>query len=242
MDNLEEDVERCTLTGSREIVFLIRELIRRRDRVSVIFQEGRQSFLTLLLDVSPNEGLFYFDIGGNDESNQAFLKADLCAFSTFIEGIRIQFSARGCRKVQWRGEPVFAAPLPQTLLRLQRREMFRLQLPGGKPFTCSVQRGASGDLLLPLRDISIGGVGVLSVSSLDHEQMEVLENCRLDLRENGTIHCALEIRHVQRAEARTGKPLWRMGCRFLILRPTDEMQIQRFMARMEAEQRMLVSS
>jgi c-di-GMP-binding flagellar brake protein YcgR len=240
MDNLEEDVERCTLTGSREIVFQIRELIRRRERVSVIFQEGRRSFLTILLDVSPNEGLFYFDIGGNDEINQAFLQADLCAFSTFIEGVRIQFSVKGCRKVRWRGEAAFAAPLPQTLLRLQRREMFRLQLPGAKPFTCGVRR-TSGEDLLPLHDISIGGVGVLSISSLAHAQMEVLENCRIDLRENGMIHCALEIRHVHRAEARTGKPLWRMGCRFLILRPADEMQIQRFMARLEAGQRMLAS-
>ena len=60
------DIERCTLTNPHEIIFQIRNLIKRGDRMSVIFQEGRQSFLTILLDVSPITGLVYFDIGGSN--------------------------------------------------------------------------------------------------------------------------------------------------------------------------------
>jgi len=235
----EEEIERCTLTNPHEIVFQIKGLIKRGDRISVVFQEGRQSFLTILLDVSPKDGRFYFDIGGSNEINQAFLKAGNCIFTTFIDGIRIQFAAKGCQETKLQGETVFAAQIPTSMLRLQRRELFRQQLPTIKPFTCRVRRGTPKEELLSLHDISIGGIGILSTTTLDYSQLEKLENCWLDLRENGMIRCALEVRYVSSMESRTGKTIWHMGCKFIDLPPADETTIQRFMARIEAERRAL---
>ena len=243
MDNTysEKDIERCTLTSPHEIVFQIKGLIKRGDRISVVFQEGRQSFLTVLMDISPRDGLFYFDIGGSKEVNDAFLKAESCTFTTFVEGIRIQFPAKGCRETTLHGETVFAAPIPQAMLRLQRREMFRLQLPSAKPFTCRFRRGTPKEEMLPLHDISVGGIGILTSTPLNYVQMDVLENCWLDLHENGMIRCALEVRYVSTTEGRTGKPFWHMGCKFVNLPSADEVQIQRFMARIEAERRALAA-
>ena len=78
MDNTysDEELERCTLHSPREVIFQLRGMIKRGDRVTVLFQEGRQSFLTVLLDVSEDKGLLYFDIGGSNEMNQAFLKSE----------------------------------------------------------------------------------------------------------------------------------------------------------------------
>ena len=243
MDNTysDEEIERCTLTSPHEIGFLIKNLVKRGDRISVIFQEGRQSFLTVLLGVSTKEGVFYFDIGGSNDINQAFLKAESCTFSAFVDGVRIQFSAKGCSETKLDGERAFVAPIPSRLLRLQRREVFRLQLPSTKPFTCRLRRGTQKEDLLPLHDISLGGIGILMPNALKYEQLEKLENCWLDLRESGIVHCALEVRYVNAMESRTGKPLWHMGCKFVGLPPMDEMQIQRFMARIEAERRALAS-
>ena len=72
-------------------------------------------------------------------------------------------------------------------------------------------------------------------------QMDVLENCWLDLHENGMIRCALEVRYVSTTEGRTGKPFWHMGCKFVKLPSADEVQMQRFMARIEAERRALAA-
>lgn len=243
MDNAysDEDIERCTLANPHEIVFQLKSLIKRGDRVSVVFQEGRQSFLTILLDVSARDGLFYFDIGGSKEINQAFLKAESCTFSTFVEGIRIQFSARNFRETKLHGEAAFAAPIPKKMLRLQRRETFRLQLPSTKPYICRVLRGTPREEALPLHDISVGGLGILSTKPLDYTQLEKLENCWLDLRESGMIRCTLEVRYVSSIESRTGKPMWHLGCKFVDLPPADETTIQRFMAKIEAERRALAA-
>ena len=241
MDNTysEKDIERCTLTSPHEIVFQIKGLIKRGDRISVVFQEGRQSFLTVLMDISPRDGLFYFDIGGSKEVNDAFLKAESCTFTTFVEGIRIQFPAKGCRETTLHGETVFAAPIPQAMLRLQRREMFRLQLPSAKPFTCRFRRGTPKEELLPLHDISVGGIGIQLSEAPQIESGQHLENCWLDLRESGTFPVTLEVRYIANTESRLNKPLWHIGCQFVNLSPANETSIQRFMARIEVERRAL---
>ena len=241
MDNTytDEDIERCTLRNRREIIFQLRTLIKRGERISVLFQEGKQSFLTVLIDVSETDGQLYFDIGGSDETNKAYLKAAQSTFTAFVEGIRIQFNAKSVRETKLRGEPVFAVTLPPSMLRLQRREVFRLQLPSTKPYICRIRRGSAEEIALPLHDISVGGIGIFVPQALDYEPLEKLENCWIDLHDNGMLAVTLEVRYVTPMESRTGKPLWHLGCRFVDLSAANETQIQRFMARIEAERRAL---
>ena len=243
MDNTysEEELERCTLRNPREVIFQLRGMIKRGDRVTVLFQEGRQSFLTVLIDLSENKGLLYIDIGGSNEMNQAFLKSEQSTFTTFVDGVRIQFTARKGSEVTLDGEKTFAVPIPSSMLRLQRREYFRLQLPSTKPYVCRIRRGSPQEKALPLHDISVGGLGILSTTPLDYTQLEKLDNCWLDLRESGMIRCGLEVRYINAMESRTGKPLWHMGCKFINQPPSDETLIQRFMARIEAERRALAA-
>lgn len=243
MDNnySDEEIERCTLTNPHEIVFQIKSLIKRGSRVSVNFQEGRQTFLTILLGVSAKDGLIYFDMGGSNETNQAFLNADQSTFVALVEGVRIQFATGKCHETKLHGERTFAAPLPKRMLRLQRRELFRLPLPTTRPYTCCIRRGDPQEELIPLHDISIGGIGFLSMTPLDYSQLDRLENCWIDLHESGMINTALEVRYLFSSESRTGKPLWHMGCQFIDLSPADETLIQRFMARIEAERRALAA-
>lgn len=235
----DEEIERCTLRNPREIIFLLRDLVKRGERISVLFQEGRQSFLTVLIDVSEEKKQLYFDIGGSDETNRAFLKAEQCTFNTFVESIRIQFSVQQCREMTLRGERVFAAPLPKSILRLQRREFFRLQLPTTKPFNCRIRRGTPQEENHPLYDISVGGIGIHSAKPIDFTQLEILENCWIDLHDKAMLNVTLEVRYVNALESRTGKPLWHLGCKFINLSPLNETLIQRFMARIEAERRAL---
>ena len=129
--------------------------------------------------------------------------------------------------------------MPPSLLRLQRREAYRLQLPQTKPYICRVCRGSPEEKALPIYDISVGGIGVEVSEQLAYEAQQVLENCWIDLREAGMIDVTIEVRYLMEKEARSGKTLWHMGCMFLNLSPAKETQIQRFMARVEAERRAL---
>lgn len=238
----DEDIERCTLSERREILFQLRNLIRQNERISVSFDEGRQSFLTVLIDISEDQGFLYFDIGGSADTNRAFLKAERSQFACVIEGIRIQFSARQARTLTIDGEDVFAVKLPASLLRLQRREAFRLQLPTTKPFIARVCRGTPREMALPLYDISVGGIGIQVVEPLPFETMERLESAWIDLRDFGMLNVTLEVRYVMATESRTGKTHFHMGCKFINLPPAEEAIIQRFMARIETERRALTAA
>jgi c-di-GMP-binding flagellar brake protein YcgR len=235
----DEDLERCTLNGRREILFQLRSLIRQNERVSVTFDEGRQSFLTVLMDISSDEGTLYFDIGGSDETNAAFLKSERCQFAGIVGGIRIQFSGRSPRQVRLSGETVFAVAVPGSLLRLQRRDAFRLQLPTTKPYICRVQRGTPAEIALPLYDISVCGLGIQVSEQPQFEPLQRLENSWLDLRESGTFPVTLEVRYIRASESFSHKPIWHLGCKFIDLAQANETLIQRFMARIEVERRAL---
>ena len=238
----EEELARCTLTGRREILFQLRTLIRQKARVSVTFDEGRQSFLTVLIDLSDDRDLLFFDIGGSEETNRVFLKSERCQFSTFVDGIRVQFPGRQPQLFKLSGEQVLAITLPKSLLRLQRREAFRLQLPTTKPYICRVRRGTPDEQALPLYDISVGGIGIQLPDNPKFEALQRLDNCWLDLRESGIFQVTLEIRYVMVAESRLNKPIWHVGCKFINLSGANETLIQRFMARIEVERRSLSAS
>ena len=78
----EEDYERCTLSGRREILFQLRSLIKHKQRLFISFDEGRQSFLTVLIDLSEENNSLYFDIGGSEEINRAIVDVKHVAEST----------------------------------------------------------------------------------------------------------------------------------------------------------------
>lgn len=235
----EEEIERCTMHGRREIVFQLRGMIKRGDRVTVVFHGGQHSFLTVLIDIAEDDGHLYLDVGGGEDVNRAFANADHSIFTTLIDGIRIQFTAQQGRETKLRGERVFAVPLPKSLLRLQRRDVFRLDLPTVKPYLCRIRRGTPQEETLPLHDISVGGIGIQSAEKLAFEPMEKLDSCWIDLRETGMLNVALQIRHLREIETRTGKTIWHMGCQFLKLSAANETLIQRFMARIQAERKSL---
>lgn len=237
----DEEIERCTLKGRREITFQLRGLIKQGERIAVNFDGGRQSFITVLIDVSEDESFLYFDVGGSEDTNRAFLNTDHCIFTSVVDGIRIQFSTSQAREKVLRGERVFVVPVPKSLIRLQRRDVFRLQLPTTKPYICRIRRGTPQEKELPLHDISIGGIGIQWTEKPEFEPLEILENCWIDLRDSGALALTLQVRYITTLESRTGKPLWHMGCQFLKLSALNETLIQRFMGRLEAERRALLA-
>ena len=235
----DDDLERCTLSQRRDILFQLRSLIRQSERISVSFDEGRQSFLTVLIDISEKQGVLYFDMGGSEETNKTFLKSERCQFAGVVGGIQIHFNGKNPKITTHNGEKVLAVALPNTLLRLQRRDAFRLQLPSTKPYICRIRRGTPEELALPLYDISVGGLGFQVPDLPSLEPMEKLDNCWIDLRESGMLTLTLEVRYAMATESRSHKPIWHIGCKFLNLTPLNETSIQRFMARIEVERRAL---
>jgi c-di-GMP-binding flagellar brake protein YcgR len=234
----EENLESFTITFRREIVFYLRQLINDGERINVMFDEGRETLLTVLLDVDEENDRFIFDWGGSESSNQRLLRNDHAIFVATPHGVRNQFVATHFRETNYKKRPAFAAKIPDKYVRLQRREFFRLMLPMTQRRPCSFQTAESEKLWeMSVVDIGLGGVGLEApAATLPFELGQTLERVTIDLGKFGKLQVDLEIRYAG-SVSRGAKQSSRLGCRFLKLNHAQENELQRFITQVQREER-----
>jgi c-di-GMP-binding flagellar brake protein YcgR len=233
---LDESVDSYTITFRREIVFYLRQLINDKDQVSISFNEGNDTLLTILLDVDDEEGLLYFDWGSSEETNKRFLQSDRNFFVAMPGGVRNQFLCGQPRATTQGGRPAFAVKLPEKYVRMQRREFFRLVLPMTQRPACFITHEGK-TMELSTVDIGIGGVGL--------ETQELLFPCdlgtefadvRIEFKGFGELRAPLAVRYAGDITKGT-KQVKRLGCHFLKLSAAQENLVQKFMANIQREER-----
>lgn len=232
-----EELERFTTDNRREIVFYLNQLINDGERVSVIFDDGNETVLTVLLHVDEEKNLLVFDWGGSELSNAKLLRSDRNLFVCSPHGVKNQFSTGAVRETTFKGRRAFATRLPDRYTRLQRREFFRLILPMTRRPLCSIPRGAGETLELSVVDISIGGIAAeVPGKQAPFEPGQVLAGARIDLKNFGTLEVDLEVRNSGEVQ-RGGKTHGRIGCNFVKLSNAKEHLLQRFITDVQREER-----
>ena len=207
--------------------------------VTAYFNQGREFILTALLTVLPERAAFVFDCGSDQTLNEKLQVSERIIFVTALHGVKIQFSSGKAREVQYKGKDAFIADLPSQVLRLQRREFYRLEIPGFARIQCTLPDLEPGkDVALNIHDISLGGLSLEAHKQFTHcEIMHELHNCQINLRDEGDITVNLEIRNLISIPQKNGSIITRIGCRFTDTTPVMETQIQRFMVKVEKELR-----
>lgn len=233
-----EELEKYSTNHRREILFYLHQLIKDGERVSVVFNEGKDMLLTVLLAVDEDHDRLIFDWGGSEETNQKLLKSERNFFVCAPHGVRNQFMTGAVQETVFQGRRAFITQLPQRYTRLQRREFFRLVLPITRRPTCTLPAPeGQTPLQLPVIDISIGGLAMEMPDS--HPPFEVgqqLADARLEFPGKLRLTVTLEVRNVGPIE-RINKVFWHIGCRFVGLSPRDEHLLQHFITEVQREER-----
>lgn len=226
-----------------EILSVLRSIIQKGAMTTVHFDNGESFFLTSILSLSPDGLEFVFDAGNTEEINEKAIKARKFTFTTFIDKVRIQFSTTGLKPVQEGGRPAFSSAVPENLLRLQRREFFRLSAPIANPIRLravihSADRGA-WQLEAQLLDISGGGVGLIVTPNEAQwlQDGETLHDCKMMLPDEGLLTVTLNLRNKFDVTSRSGLRHVRVGCEFVDLPPVRLNAIQRYITRIERERK-----
>lgn len=235
------------LYSRTEILFILRSMMKKNCMATVYFDHGRMFFLTALVDIDDRSDTVIIDCGSDQEINARALKADRLLCTANLDKVKIQFSLDGVKSIQHSGEPAFAAKLPKAVLRLQRREYFRLDTPQGNPIICQLKAaredGSALALNLPLVDISGGGVGL--ITTLDAEHLfaigKIFQGCRIDIPEEGVVQVDLIVRNAFHITMRNGTHQLRVGCEFLNLPGNRLAMIQRYITRIERERKARLS-
>jgi c-di-GMP-binding flagellar brake protein YcgR len=243
LEDAQGDYSKYLLYSRTEIRFLMRAIVQKGALVTLHFDHGKSFILTALIAISDDGNWIYFDYGGSEETNQRALQADKLVAATMLDKVKIQFSMAGLQATQASGRPVFAARLPETVLRLQRREFFRLPTPIANPLKCRTTLRVDGeapqDIEVNLLDISGGGVGLAMPTGFQGKLPigTMIPNCHIALPEEGMIHTTLCVRNAFASSNRAGQPYLRMGCEFVDLPGTALTLIQRYITRIERERK-----
>lgn len=231
------------LTNRREILFHLTALEQHRNLVSMYFDDGSRFMLTSLLGIDEANNRLLLDASGQPDLNEQALAANLLTLTATLDRIKIQFRLSRPRLINWRDKSAFSAPLPSNLLRLQRREFFRVATPKINPLHCKLPAKHAGGgvevLDLPLFDISGGGLSLIGSAHLAEKFSlgELFHDCRLGIPGENVLSVNLRVREILKLETSSGEQQMRLGCEFTALPGTRLALIERYIARLEREQK-----
>lgn len=233
------DYAQYLLHAKSEIVFVLRSLIEHVSQITVFFNEGKDLLLTTVIAVS--DDALVIDYGASSEMNRKALLADKLFCVASLKKVRIQFLLRGLTQVTYEGRPAFQAKLPVDLLRLQRREFFRLTMPITRPLKCAMPTadasGAAQIIEVNVVDISGGGLAIALPDGVDFVDDQEFPNCRIELPEVGAVTATVAIRNQFEITLRSGARVRRAGCEFVKLPGPALTLIQRYIIKVERERK-----
>ncbi|MCH8617773.1 flagellar brake protein [Undibacterium sp. TS12] len=234
----EEIEDKFFLLGQREILGILNELAHRREPVTVYFNEGREFIVTQIL--SAREDGLVFDIGGDARANKLLEKASSCVLLAYPDGIRVQFTGLNPQRFLWGGQDAFWVSIPQRVVRMQRREFFRNQLPIVDPLKARLY-DEHGETLayLPIHDICVGGFSVQVSGPPQLKVQDRIAIAHIVLGIRNVVRCAGVIRHVTQIE-KNKQGRYRIGISFVKLPHEMDVAIQRHINQLEYERRKLL--
>lgn len=238
------DYAQYILHAKSEISFVLKALLDRVSQITIFFNEGQELLLTTLVAIEPEQILF--DLGASMEVNRKALVAPKLFCVASLDKVRVQFVLHGLKPTKYGGRPAFTAAYPTDVLRLQRREFFRLTMPITRPLKCQMPMGdlmpgdeSGKDVVLDINvvDISGGGVAIALPDGIDFEKGREFPNCRIELPEVGIITVTLKICNQFEITLRSGGHVRRAGCQFINIPGPMLNQVQRYIIKVERERK-----
>ncbi|HEX2949069.1 MAG TPA: flagellar regulator YcgR PilZN domain-containing protein [Armatimonadota bacterium] len=227
--------ERYFLHGQMEILSVLNELIHRREGITVYFTQGQEFLRTTLLEARPTH--LVFDLSGDENTNRRFEHAEKSLFVGHLDGIRVQFFTTKSTRFSWGGSDAFWTPLPTRVIRLQRRESYRVLLPVTKPIPAqilSTQEKRLGEW--PMHDLSVGGLAFTVTGELGFQPGDGIGHLVFVLAKRRKIECMATVRHVTPVNKQAGE-YYRIGVSFLDLPASLGGAIQRYILDVEHQRR-----
>lgn len=240
-DSHDELIARCTLISRTEILFQLRALQKRKVLVNLDIQGSRQIIVTSVLAVNENSNTVVLDVARGDGLNNELLSGKGAEFIAQLEGVSITFDTGPVSLCTYEKLPALRIMIPKAMVRLQRREHFRVALPIANPVKCIVPNTVDGDpdpISTHIVDISCGGVALADTSGrLGGESGKILANCKLLLPEANAVIASLEVRNSAQIRLQNGAFQTRLGCRFVDLPNDEAARLQRFVMEIERTRR-----
>lgn len=223
----------------REIIALLRNIRDKNQLIRMLIQGESDVCVTSILDVDPDTDTVILDRSINREQNERIVRAQRISFETSLDKIRILFASDDISEATFENGAALKMALPVTMIRLQRREFYRMATPVSNPVRAIVpmpEEMGGGTAIFPLADISCGGIAILDNKLVLGNTIGAdYENVRIDLPEIGTVTTTLQVRNSVELTLLNNKTNRRLGCSFVNISRANLAMVQRYITKLERE-------
>jgi c-di-GMP-binding flagellar brake protein YcgR len=236
-----QGLSRYKIHARREIINLLRNIGQRNQLVRMQANRGVDSVVTSILDVDESNGVVIIDCAPGQTTNERLLRSDDISFEAVLDNIRILFSALKLESCDHEGRAALSFEIPGSVIRLQRREFYRVPTPVTTPVKCTIPvPGETGKpvtaVVLSLMNVSAGGISVTDeTKQISPDFSADLPNCRIELP-GSPVTVTLRLRNSQDLSLSNGKSVRRLGFMFVNPSTAIEALIQRYITKLEREQ------
>lgn len=229
------DVGPYLIHSYREIIALMRRLSSHREQVRMIFSHGEEALATSVLLAS--ESGVVVSSAYDPDLTARILACNNISFDTALDKVRIVFFARSIRACTYENQPALHIDLPDSIVRLQRREFYRVMTS-----RCAIQiEQPNGHGPYPIgftvQNVSAGGIALIDEQgALDATTGREYRKCELTLQGAKKLIVSLRVMNSTPVTLPGNRPGKRIGFCFVNLSPAEMMVIQRSVSQVEREQ------
>lgn len=236
------DEEQCTVRNLKEIGQILADLVKNKAMINVSFNQGQDECLTSIVAVDRIKNVAYLDIGIDEGFNKRLLASDSVTFSK-EEGVKVRWTSTSVSEVKLQDGAALKIALPQSLVRLQRREYFRLSTPIVNPVPCIIpyvdpeNPDEDNSMELTLVDVSLGGIGAIAAHPLHPALVEGarFDGCKIKFPDIGETNLTLCVRNIKQTILRDRSTRHRIGFEFIEPSRGNQGLIQRYVTKLERE-------
>ncbi len=234
---LDGEENKFLITSPKQIQLTLRAIAQKESLAILYFENEQRFFQTLFLAVT-DDGI-WMDVGPSKEDNNALLHSDDITLISLHQGAKIQFVCRRPLLANYEGQPAFYFSSPPHILRLQRRDFFRLPTSSITPLKCIVPV-TQGKTVKPheitIADISVGGISlVCKEDNISVEAGAIYSDCRIELPDIGTLLVTLQVKNLFNVTSPSGAVSKYAGCEFVQLRGEMSILLQRYVDIMQSK-------
>lgn len=223
-----------------QILQILNALKDEENDLKVSFNHGEDDYVTRIIHIAADHQHLYLDMTIDEAFNQRMMASPELLIHK-DNGIRIKWKASEHCVAKLTDGYALKTEIPKELVRLQRRELFRLKTPIVNPVPCEIPVPDHEDptvkknIQYHLADVSLGGIGLIVQDHL-HPSIKVgtlFEGCKIDFPNLGQAQLNLEVKNIIPLNKDKPEEKYRVGFEFKNPSRSSEGLIQKYTFNLE---------
>jgi flagellar brake protein len=229
-------LEEFSLSAAPTLKKLLNTIEQDEHELYVYLQSDHTQFVTEILNIDWASGLMWLGTPYEKSLSSKCDASTAYVMVSFPDSVKIQFAGMGILQSQYQGADALRIAIPKTIVRLQRRNYFRVM--ADEELNSQVKIDIpTVSTPISLIDISLAGCGLcLQMPPSFHQEGEIIEDVRLTLPDGeGSTLVELVVKNIKRLTDQTD--MVQLGCEMKMLERGAERRLQRLLLATERRQR-----